>query len=76
MARFYITLLGGIHRIARTFLAWHNLYNHMEVSQKGGTTDFRKPPPNTHQLFHILQAPYLSHIRREKSRHPHGTAAI
>ena len=23
-----------------------------------------------------LQAPYLSHIRREKSHHPHGTAAI
>ena len=23
-----------------------------------------------------IQAPYLSHIRREKSHHPHGTAAI
>ena len=23
-----------------------------------------------------VQAPYLSHIRREKSHHPHGTAAI
>jgi hypothetical protein len=26
-------------------------------------------------IFDVL-APYLSHIRREKSHHPHGTAAI
>ena len=27
-------------------------------------------------IYIYIQAPYLSHIRREKSHHPHGTAAI
>ena len=27
-------------------------------------------------IFIYIQAPYLSHIRREKSYHPHGTGAI